>query len=253
MNIGLSQLAFDSQDSEEIYNLLYNYNYSYVEGVLTKINSWDYLTQTSLNQFKSELSSRVLECYSLQSLFFNIPVSSMSCSTSIVNHFSKIINYAEILNTKILVFGSPNLRKKELNWEEKLEIVFYEIDKLLDGKNIKIVIEPNCRAYKGDYFYSCSEISNFLNKNKLINIKTMIDTHNLINENLDPIKEFYENFNYIEHIHVSENNLLPISNIDFHKEFSKCLKDSNYKKGITYEVKKTEKIIDSIKLFAAIY
>jgi hypothetical protein len=118
MNIGLSQLAFDKEDSEEIYNLLYNNCFNYVEGVLTKIASWDSLSQTSLNQFKSELNSNVLKCYSLQSLFFNVPVASMCDNEAILNHFNKLLNYAETLEAKVLVLGSPNLRKKEKDWEE---------------------------------------------------------------------------------------------------------------------------------------
>lgn len=253
MNIGLSQLAFDKEESEEIYNLLYINGFNYVEGVLTKISPWDSLSQTSLNQFKSELNSNVLKCYSLQSLFFNVPVSSMCDNEGVTNHFSKLVNYAETLGAKVLVLGSPNLRKKEKDWEEKLESVIYNLDKLLDGKNVKVVIEPNCRQYKGEYFFSCSEITSYLKRFRLINIKTMVDTHNLINESLDPIEEFNSNINYIEHVHISENELLPIKNIDFHKEFAKALRESNYKKGVTYEIKKTSNLKQSIEQFASIY
>ncbi len=253
MNIGLSQLAFDKEESEETYNLLYNNGFNYVEGVLTKISPWDSLSQTSLNQFKSDLNSNVLKCYSLQSLFFNVPVTSMCDNEGVISHFSKLLNYAETLGAKILVLGSPNLRKKEKDWEEKLESVIYNLDKMLDGKNVKVVIEPNCRQYKGEYFFSCSEITSYLKRFRLINIKTMIDTHNLINENLDPIEEFNSNLNYIEHVHISENELLPIKNIDFHKEFAKALRESNYKKGVTYEIKKTSNLKESIEQFASIY
>lgn len=252
MNIGLSQLAFDKEDSEEIYSLLYNNGFSYVEGVLPKIAPWDSLSQTSLNQFKSELNSYVLNCYSLQSLFFDIPITSLCDYNAINNHFEKLIQYAETLGAKVLVLGSPNLRKKEKEWEEKLESVIYNLDKLLDGKKIKVVIEPNCKQYKGEYFYSCSEIARYIKSFRLINIKTMIDTHNLINENLDPIKEYYENINYIEHIHISENGLQPIKDFSIYKEFFNTLRESDYRKGITYEVKKTDNLKESIERFASI-
>jgi hypothetical protein len=53
-----------------------------------------------------------------------------------VNHLKKIINYSEILDIKILVFGSPNLRKKVNDYEKKLLDVFSEIDSYLNNKNI---------------------------------------------------------------------------------------------------------------------
>lgn len=253
MNIGLSQLAFDKEDSEEIYNLLYNNGFNYVEGVLTKIAPWDSLSQTGLNQFKSDLNSKILKCYSLQSLFFNVPVSSMCDNDGIINHFKKVIDYAQTLDVKVLVLGSPNLRKKEKDWENIIECVIYNLDVLLDGKNIKVVIEPNCHQYKGEYFFSCTEIANYLKRFRLVNIKTMIDTHNLINEGLDPIKEYVDNKKYIEHVHISENGLLPITETSFHKEFAKALKENIYNKGVTYEVKKASNLKESIELFASIY
>ena len=77
MNIGLSQLAFDSEESEQVLELLCELGYSYVEGVLTKISPWDSLSQTRLNQFKSCLNDNTLECYSIQSIFYNQPVTTL--------------------------------------------------------------------------------------------------------------------------------------------------------------------------------
>lgn len=253
MNIGLSNLAWDKEQALYFYKLLNSIGYSYVEGVLTKIAPWDKLSQSNLNQLKIDLNNNNLNCYSLQSLFFDIPVKSLNEKENVLNHFKCLIDYSKILGVKILVFGSPNLRKKDVNYKMSLASLFNYLDLLLDNTNIKVVIEPNCKQYNGDYFYNCSEIVKFIKDNNFKNIRTMIDTHNLLNENLNPIEELEKNINFIEHVHVSENQLKPIENIDFHKDFAKALKKNNYKFNVTYEVKKTDNLEASIEQFSLIY
>lgn len=254
MNIALSNLAWDKEESESIYSLLNELNIKHIEGVLPKINSWDNLSEKELRNFKSNLNDYSLSCYSLQSLFFNVPVNTLNEHNAIVDHFTKLFSYSKILGSKILVLGSPNLRKKENEkWYNNLEDLFYRLDVLLDNFNIKIVIEPNSKIYKGEYFYSCSEITKFISSNKYINIKTMIDTHNLLLENVDIFKELNENFDYISHIHVSEKELKPVNFNNFHKDFLNELISLKYANAITYEVKKCKDIELSIKEFASIY
>lgn len=247
MNIGLSHLAFDTP---EIYSRLKELGFNYIEGVLTKISPWDSLSQTSIHQFKSDLNINTLECYSIQSIFYNYPVTSL-CDDKVLVHFCNLIEYCKMLGTKIMVLGSPNLRKLEPNYIKKLDKLFCNLDELLEDTGIKVVIEPNCGLYKGQYFYTSSEIKCFIKANNLQNIRTMIDTHNLLNEGMDPIKEFERNIEFIEHIHISENGLEPINSIDFHHMFADALRSNWYEKGVTYEVKKTDDL--ALEQFVSIY
>jgi sugar phosphate isomerase/epimerase len=131
--------------------------------------------------------------------------------------------------------------------------VFKEVDEYLTGKNIQLAIEPNTLSYGGEYFSKLPEIIEFISSNNLVNVKTMIDTHNLILEKNDPIFEVEKYFDYICHVHVSEPKLDIIKDTTFHREFSKKLKDLNYNKTITYEVNKCDGLTESIKLFSEIY
>ena len=250
MNIGLSQLAFDTQDSADLYKQLKNLNFKYIEGVLTKIAPWDSLSQTGLKQFKSELNDNTLECYSIQSIFYNQPVTTL-CDIKVIYHFCNLIEYCKMLGVKIMVLGSPNLRKVEPEYIKKLGSIFSNLDELLEGTGIKVVLEPNSPVYKGEYFFSCSEIKCFIKANNLQNIKTMVDTHNLLGAGFDPLKEFERNIEVIEHIHISENDLAPITSIEFHTEFANALRNNCYSKGVTYEVKKADNI--NLELFSEIY
>ena len=79
---------------------------------------------------------------------------------------------------KIIVFGSPSLRKGDKNI---LLNIFDSIDDKLKEKQIYLCVEPNSSYYGGEYYCSLDEIVPDIKK--FSNIKTMIDTHNLILEN----------------------------------------------------------------------
>jgi sugar phosphate isomerase/epimerase len=157
------------------------------------------------------------------------------------------------LGVKVLVFGSPGLRKKTEGWEDSLVEIFTYVDNILVDADIKVLIEPNTSSYGGEFFHKVSEIVGFIDSNDLKNVRTMIDTHNSILENEDPNVELVEYFNYIEHIHISEPKLVVIKDDEFHNTFSNTIKNSEYKKTITYEVMKSEELIPSIEIFSKIY
>ena len=255
MNIALSNLAWDHEDLDKTLTLLKSLNIKHIEGVLTKINPWSSLQETDLQGFKSKLDSYSINCSSLQSLFFGVNAKDMGDIEIITNHISRLVNYSKLLGVKVLVMGTPILRKKSEGYTWKLELIdtLKTVDSVLKGTGITLVIEPNARIYKGEYFYTCKEIVEFLKIYDFTNIKTMIDTHNLLYEYADPINEYYENLPYISHVHISENNLEPLYYREFHNVFAKELFLTGYDKLITYEVKKSENVEESIKLFAEIY
>ena len=253
MNLALSNFAWDTQESEETFDTLKKIGVTSIEGVLSKLNSWEELSNNDIIEYKSLLDSQGISISSLQSLFYGVKCDSILDEDIFTNHFSKLIEYSKLLSVKVLVFGSPSLRKKSTGWGKLLPSIFKKLDTLLDGTGIQISIEPNSKIYGGEYFFTVPEIIDFITLNGLKNIKTMIDTHNIILEDSDPIKEFENNYEYINHIHISEKNLSPIINSNFHLKFSNRIKELGYNKTVTYEVMKCKNIMDSVENFYKIY
>lgn len=253
MKLSLSNFAWDIQESNTTFGELEKIGFNSIEGVLTKISPWDELSVDKLSNYKDSLNSHGLSLLSLQSLFYDVKCDSILDEENFINHFKKLIEYSLHLSVNTLVFGSPSLRKKTMGWESQLPLIFGNIDKLLDNTGIQLVIEPNAKLYGGEYFFTVSEIVDFITSNGFKNIKTMIDTHNLILEGDDPIDVLKTHISNIGHIHISEIKLGPIKNIEFHTKFSSQLKEMKYDKIITYEVIRCEKIMDSVKEFYEIY
>jgi sugar phosphate isomerase/epimerase len=253
MKLALSNLAWDFDENEKIFSDLKTLEINNIEGVLTKVSSWENLNEEKIHSFKKLLQQNGLKIFSLQSIFFGVACEGLHDSKIVIPHIEKLISYSKILGVEILVLGSPNLRKKVEGLEQKLKETFETIDSILFNSNIKICIEPNTKSYGGEYFHDLDEITEFIKKNNFLNVKTMVDTHNLLLENLDPSLEIEKHINYVEHIHVSEPKLLPLHDFELHKKFSETLKKLNYNKVITYEVAKHNNLIDSLKNFISFY
>lgn len=253
MKLALSNFAWDSVDNESMFEYLQSIGITRIEGVLTKISNWDDLTTEKLIDFKSLMDKYELSMESIQSIFFGVNCSDLTDEKSVIKHFIKLIECCKILNVKVMVLGSPSLRKNVDEWDNKLSSILTQVDKLLIGTNIELSIEPNMRGYNGDYFFTLSEIVDFIERNGFKSIKTMIDTHNVKLEDLDPINEFKTYINYINHIHISEPGLKPLTDFDFHEDFSQLLNTQNYGGVITYEVMKCENLMESVRKFQSIY
>jgi sugar phosphate isomerase/epimerase len=253
MKLAVSNLAWDFQENQEIFDYLKELNIRYIEGVISKLGNWEDLNVDKIREFKQILDHEGLKVRSIQSIFFNYTSEGLHNTPSIISHIKTLTEYCQILGVKVMVLGSPNLRVISDNLQNKLSKTFIEIDSVLDGTQIELSIEPNMTQYGGKYFHNLNEIVDFIISNRLENVKTMIDTHNLILEGYNPIHELLKFEKFINHIHVSEHNLTPLNDLEFHKLFSQTLNDINYKKIITFEVKKCENRFETFREFSKIY
>jgi sugar phosphate isomerase/epimerase len=218
-----------------------------VELVFSKIDLWDNLTDEKINEFKEKISKYNIKMESAQSLFFGVDCDSFSNERFLL-HFEKLIYLSQKLGIKILVLGSPKLRK-EFDIIH-LNKIFKVLDSMLEGTDIKICIEPNSKQYGGKYFFTISEIVEFIKNCGFKNIGTMIDTHNSWLEGNNPTNEYNEYNEFIWHIHLSNYGLNNINNEFYNKigEFLKNIKD--YNKLLTFEILNlSEKDIDYITTF----
>lgn len=246
MQLAISNLAWNQDSSDEVYGVLSKENLL-VETVFSKIDTWDNLDEGRILSYRGRLESYGLATRSAQSLFFGV-----DCKfgdTAFFEHFDRLIRYSKLLGITTLVYGSPNLRKNI----EIADAVFQKLDSMLDGTGITVVIEPNARKYGGEYFFSVPEIVEFIEKNELRNICTMIDTHNLWLEGEDPSQTFAKFAPYIKHVHISEDKLLPIIEQEKHLTFGRLLLTFGYSIIVTYELLVWPNLQSNVLTFVKMY
>ncbi len=243
MKLGISQLQFSNkEDLVNSISVLRKYNIKNIEVVFSKIDSDSEYLRTF-----NELN---LDTKSTQSILFNSGISDIA-DEAMIHHIFKLSDRCKSFGVQTLVLGSPLQRVSF--FKGRLMEHLSRIDQILIEKNQYLCIEPNCKKYKGNYFFTVKEIVDFIREGGFSNIKTMIDTHNLINEGEVPSKILEDFFPYIYHVHVSEDDLKSFIKAKEHLDFSEALKKLAYDKLVTYEVLPLKDLDSSLNDFTSVY
>lgn len=206
MKYGITNLSWKEEDDDSI-----QYGFDYIETVFPRRANGIY--------------------YSTQSIFYGSGVTSFEDKDSTKRHLEYVIDECAKYGIKVIVFGSPSLRKGN---RDRLREVFDLVDGKLRDLGIYLCVEPNARYYGGDYYHKLSQIVPDIQG--YTNIKTMIDSHNILLEGGNLIDSYNEYSESIKHIHFSEKDLVPIEDYEILAEFKDHLSQSGYEYGITYEL-----------------
>lgn len=248
MKLAISELAWPESVTD--LQTLNELGINFIETVIPKHIDWNLINFNKFNQFINYLSLNNINVRSTQSITYNSNVDSF-VSDTFVEHIQRVSDICYHVNITSIVLGAPTLRTKY----DLIKLVenFTKIDLILQSRNQTLLIEPNSRLYNGEYFFTIDEIIKFLDINDFTNIKTMIDTHNIILEGQPPAEVFEMYHSYIKHVHVSENNLSNFKDSKYHHDLSDKLIKLKYDGLVVYECMKSPTLLGDIKLFSYIY
>ena len=236
MRTSVSHLAFNESNSHLLHKLS-DFGISNLEIVLSKIRV------DEVDDFSRLVRSAGLTLESAQSILFNSGVSDLIDDTFAKYVISIIPVYAAI-GVKTLVLGSP-LQRQSVHFE-KLSNQFFKINSALSSAGLTLCIEPNSQKYGGKYFFDLPSIVEFIESCNLSNVKTMVDTHNLILEGFDPASQLIKYANQIHHIHVSEVDLSGFIDSDLHLTLAQAINSTGYSGIVTYEVLNSKNLIREV-------
>ena len=252
MKLSISNIAWDSQDDSEIYKFLKNNNIKYLEIAPSRIiDSNPYYNIEKATNISKKLKEKYnLEIISMQSIWYQREenmFTSIEDRNILFDYTKKAIDFACSIGCHNLVFGCPknrNMSDISKNYKEAINF-FNEIGIYALSKGVVIAIEANPKIYNTNFLNTTIEALEFVKQINLDSIKINYDLGTVI-ENKESLEVLKENISYINHIHISEPNLEVIKKRDLHIELFKILKDSNYNKSISIEMKKTnaEKVVE---------
>ena len=244
MKLTISNIAWTKEDTNRVYDFLRKNNIDAIEIApsIFKENPYD-----NINEIKEMIEEINFKVPSMQSILFkrteNIFYSDEEMEETL-KYLYKGIDFASAINCYNLVFGSP--RNRNVNNEEEYNrsiIFFKKLNEYLSKKDVYLALEANPTIYNTNFLNTTKDVVEYLNKINCNHIKLNLDLGTIItnNEGLDNIKNYMDK---ISHVHISEPYLEIIKKRDIHKELLKILKENNYDKYVSIEMKTVENIED---------
>ncbi len=153
----------------------------------------------------------------------------------------KAIDFAEAIGCKNLVFGCPKNRavSKQMSDDNIAVNFFHDIGEYARTHGTIIGMEANPVIYGTNYINTTKEAIDLIKRVNSEGFKLNLDVGTMIynNENLSVLDN---NVNLINHVHISEPNLVPVERRSLHSDLSELLSRNGYKKYISIEAKSTE-------------
>jgi len=241
MKLSISNIAWPSEHDEMMYAFLQQTGYSGLEIAPTRLfPDQPYEKLAEAKKFGSDLKNRYgIEISSMQSICFGREESVFGDAKQrgkLFDYLKKAIDFAEALNCNNLVFGSP---KNRIIGNNNIGIAYDFFGQLGDyaqSRNTVLAFEPNPEIYGTDFINTTQEASDFTNKINSDGLKINFDLGTFIHNN-EGFEVLEKNLGQINHIHISEPYLEEIRRHEIHKEIAALLRNNNYDKFISIEMK----------------
>lgn len=243
MKLSISNIAWDKELDEQMYELMQSLSYQYLEIAPTRLFSENPYSemQAAKNCTKSIFDKYGIFVSSMQSIWFgrneNI-FNSEDDRKILIEYTKKAVDFAETIGCKNLVFGCPKNRALPDGVDSSVALEFFKIiGDYAYEHNTVIALEANPAIYNTNYINTTSSAIKLINDIKSKGFKLNLDIGTMIanNENIDVIEN---NVNLINHVHISEPYLEPIQQRFLHKLIAKILFANKYDRCISIEMKK---------------
>lgn len=236
MRIGISNIAWDRGEDEQVAQCLKRYHIDSVDIAASKY--FDDVSKASSSEIaavRQWWSTRGFEITGMQSLLFGTTglnlFGSRECRASMLSHLEHICRIGGGLGGTRLVFGSPRNRDRgQLSDHAAEEIAFEFFGSLGDLARkwgVTICLEPNPARYGANFLLNAHETASFVRTLDHDCIKMQFDTGALQIADESAAQVLRTSRDIIGHIHLSEPDLVPLGDGDVnHKDLSALL-DAN--------------------------
>jgi sugar phosphate isomerase/epimerase len=237
--LSISNIAWSVEHDEEMYDFLHTSRFSGIEIAPTRIfpeKPYEHLSEAET--FATELyRQHGLSISSMQSLWYgrteNLFGSPEEFSL-LLNYTKQAVDFASAMGCGNLVFGAPKNRNvpPESSDPQGIALKFFrEAGDYAAKMNTIISIEANPKLYGTNFINTTAEAFSFVNETCSDGIKVNIDIGTMIYHK-EPVSLVEENRALVNHIHMSEPNLLPLEHRNIHRQILRL----DYNKYFSIEI-----------------
>lgn len=247
MKLSISNIAWSSEHDQEMYLFLMENGFSGLEIAPTRIIPENPYEKTdSAKLFSKELKEKYnLVISSMQSILYGRTERLFGSEHErkiLMNYTKTAIDFASQIDCKNLVFGSPKNRIIESIEQYPMGLEFFnELGNYAFQKNTCLSIEANPTIYNTNYINNTNEAFKLVREANSEGFKVNIDLGTIIynNEEIDVI---LNNIDSVNHIHISEPNLVLIEKRDLHDRLAVLLMNSSFDHFVSIEMKNMDNI-----------
>lgn len=251
MKLSISNIAWEPSEDKEVFELIKEYRFEGIELAPPKLfKDLSNVTDKEIEDYLEYMKPYNFKFPAMQSLLFGKPelkIFDDSRNDTLV-YLKKIIDLAQKLDVKVLVFGSPKNRfigNMDKNEAYKIAIDFFkELGEYANSKDRCFCIEPNAKEYGCDFITNIDEAIQLIKDVDSKGFRLHIDSAVMAMNNENIRVNLEKALPYTEHFHISEPFLeLITNNKTNHEEFASILKKLNYDKWVSIEMKNN--VLDS--------
>lgn len=244
MNLGISNIAWNNYESEEVYDLMKKYGFTGLEIAPTKVFEKDPYSRedAEISRYYQGIKLKGFKIIALQSILYgknHLKLFNKETIEPLKEYIKSSIDFGAKLNAPIIIFGSPKNRiiPKEFEDPDIYVEFFREIGNYSMKKNIKFCIEPNPKEYGTNFITTLKEEINIITYLCNEGIGLHIDLGSML-LNKESFKDLIPHLDKVDHIHISQPFLKSINkeNIRDYHEFKRILKGSTYKGYVSIEM-----------------
>ena len=247
MKLSISNIGWETKDDAKVYEMMKKYGFTGLEIAPTRIfpgSPYDKLYEARLwsEKIKKEYGFVVP---SMQSIWFGRQEKIFGSSEErqvLLDYTKRAIDFAEAIECKNLVFGCPRNRNLPEDADGQIALKFFkEIGDYAASTGTIIGMEANPPIYNTNYINDTIAALELVSQVDSDGFRLNLDVGTMI-QNDENISELIGKVHLINHVHISEPGLKPITERCLHAELKKILESEQYNGFISIEMGKVDDV-----------
>lgn len=247
MRLSVSNIAWGAEDDERMYRHLSDMGYEGLEVAPTRLFGKEpYVYHGQVKEFAARLRQEYgLAVCSMQSIWygreekiFDVPQQRLA----LLEYSRLAAGFARDIGCGNLVFGNPKNRIIGEPSDMGIAVEFFSrLGEIGESLGVVFAIEPNPIIYGTNFLNTTMQAAEFIRLVSSDNIRLNVDFGTII-ENREGIDAVRANIDIVNHVHISEPNLVPIRRSVAHAEFAALLKEEHYEGFVSIEMRRQERL-----------
>jgi len=169
-SLAVSNIAWTSEQTDDILKLLKRYNLTQLEIAPTKLADWPLIDE----QVLAAALTKPCKYVSCQSILFNTTIELFEHVDAFLAHYKRVAGICQTLGIRTIVFGSP----KQRHLRGDPEPLFRQIAEISRAHQVLFCLEPNAKAYGCTWLTNLAETVAFVKDLNEDTIRVNVDTGN---------------------------------------------------------------------------